>query len=168
VIMGCGQDPEEVFKYSCAVPCIRIVQAHQPIDCPTVEKNLNSIVKAYGESGLLTENEACQLLTEVSIYVRDAHNSWIDAYGRRIGGLYVSSSKRIELTKGMDTLAHETLHAYEDSRDINTVGEPHTGWGKNSQYQDLMREYSTRYCSLISCENVGKSYCSDSTQQAQN
>jgi hypothetical protein len=147
---GPVEAPDAGPTSACTVPCLKAVypEADAPVDCPVIVRNMAMIVALYEEAGITTSSQACQLLSEVNLYVRPEQDGWEYAPGRTAGGLYWGWN--MTMVQNMVGLAHETLHAYEHLLGIIDWSNPHGGWDTKPGYSYFLTAGARRACAQFS------------------
>jgi hypothetical protein len=143
----------------CNIRCLRGVLAG-PGDVPNcriVTGNMEMIVKLYGSTGISTEARACELLSEVTLFVRPEKDGWEAAPGRWAGGTY--DARQITMVQNMVGLGHETLHAFEDLTGVMDPWDPHRGWEIKPGYTTFLDTAPRLVCSQVEIDNAGKPWC---------
>lgn len=150
--------PEPAPAMPCA-PCLKDVLngGGDPPNCRLVTRDMELIVRQYATSGIASEARACELLSQVTLFVRPERDGWEASPGRQAGGAY--DARQITIVRNMVGLGHESLHAFEDLIGVMDPRDPHRGWDTNPGYSAFLTSTARMACSLIESDNAGKSWC---------
>jgi hypothetical protein len=154
-----GAAAREPTREAGCAPCLKDVLAGSgdAPNCRMISADMQMVVRLYETSGIASEARACELLSNVALFVRPEKDGWESSPGRLSGGAY--AERQITIVKNMVGLGHESLHAFEDLMGQMDPRDPHRGWDTKSGYATFLDSAARNACSQIESDNSGKAWC---------
>jgi hypothetical protein len=142
VFAGCAHGSRFAYPHSCTTRCGMSLVA--PANCDGFQQQEDITLDIFDKRGIAKRADACKALRnyEVEVITRALPDgSFIDTYGRRVGGDTSCPTKTIAVGSGAwhsvnSALSHEMLHAILDC-ETGPNGEDHYQWNERGYYRAI-------------------------------
>lgn len=148
------------YPFTCPTKpsCFRSVRSMQPLDgyaCEVLENDLRLAQREFERHGIASRDQVCEMLHSVDVRVVTEQTNFAastyretdeDPDSRTMSGSFFWKKQKLMVSRSLQSLAHEILHAWEWIKgDRSKLGELPGTWEQNSEYLRMLSKYEKRH-----------------------